>query len=166
MDLNLKFSRLFYLKDCKFAAETTGVDENLINRFRTILVAINSTKKINTSEFRAYAYETAELYISLYKWYFMPPSVHKVLLHGADLMTNFDLPIGYFSEEAQEARNKDFRNIRENHSRKSSRENTNEDILHWLLISSDPVITCARTFLPKKHIAHDSEVMTLFEKEP
>lgn len=92
----------------------------------------------------------------------MPPSVHKVLLHGADLMKHFDLPIGMYSEEAQEARNKDFRNIRENHSRKNSRTNTNEDILHWLLISSDPVISSLRTFFPKKQVDHDAEVMDLF----
>lgn len=77
-------------------------------------------------------------------------------------MMHFDLPIGYFSEEAQEGRNKDFRNIRENHSRKNSRENTNEDILNWLLVSSDPVITRSRTFLPKKHVDHGAEVIGLF----
>lgn len=134
----------------------------MIKRFRTILVAINSTKQINIPEFRRFAYETAELYVKLYSWYYMPPSVHKVLIHGADLMRRFDLPIGYFSEEAQEARNKDFRKIRESHSRKNSRENTNEDILHWLLVSSDPVISCSRTFLPKKHIEHGVDVLDLF----
>lgn len=85
-----------------------------------------------------------------------------MLIHGADLMNRFDLPIGYFSEEAQEGRNKDFRNIRENHSRKNSRENTNQDILHWLLISSDPVISRSRTLFPKKHSNHEPDVMGLF----
>lgn len=152
-------------QDTKFAAETLGVNENLIKRFRTILIAINSTKPINIPAFRAYAYATAVLYIELYHWYFMPPSVHKVLIHGADLMTRFDLPIGYFSEEAQEARNKDFRNIRENHSRKSSRKNTNEDILHWLLLSSDPVINCSRTSFPKKFREYEMDETLLFLDE-
>lgn len=93
----------------------------------------------------------------------MPPSVHKILIHGADLMNCFELPIGTFSEEAQEARNKDFRNVRENNSRKNSRTNTNEDILHWLLISSDPVVSSLRTFKKKKTRFHyDSEQEELF----
>lgn len=93
----------------------------------------------------------------------MPPSVHKVLYHGADIMTHFYLPIGNFSEEAQEARNKDFRKIRESHSRKNSRVNTNEDILHWLLISSDPLISSLRTvFTKKKNVECDVEVENLF----
>lgn len=74
----------------------------------------------------------------------MPASVHKVLFHGEKIIEYFDLPIENFSEEAQEKRNKDFRNIRENHSRKNSRQNSNLDILHWLLISSDPVISAHR----------------------
>lgn len=93
----------------------------------------------------------------------MPPSVHKVLYHGADLIQHFDLPIGNFSEEPQEARNKDFRKIRESHSRKNSRQNTNEDILHWLLISSDPVISSLRTVFPKKQ--YEPEVMNLFVQD-
>lgn len=150
------------LPDCKFAADATGVNENLIIRFRTILIAINSSRRIDIPKFRSYAYETAKLYIHHYHWYFMPPSVHKVLLHGADLMDCFDLPIGTFSEEAQEARNKDFRNVREFNSRKSSRANTNEDILHWLLISSDPVITSLRTFPRKKLFEFDRNQTSLF----
>lgn len=155
----------FYGLDCEFATETTGVNEDLIRRFRTILIAINSSKPLDISKFRSYAYETAQLYVHLYKWYFMPPSVHKVLIHGADIIDTFDLPIGLFSEEAQEARNKDFRNVRENNSRKSSRINTNEDILHWLLISSDPVISSLRTFYPKKPFVYDSEHERLFVEE-
>lgn len=154
-----------YEPDCEFAAKTTGVNENLIRRFRTILIAVNSTKVVDIQKFKLYAYETAQLYVQLYKWYFMPPSVHKVLIHGADLIESFDLPIGIFSEEAQEARNKDFRNVRENNSRKNSRTNTNEDILHWLLISSDPVISSLRTFYPKKHFNFDSEQERFFVEE-
>lgn len=92
----------------------------------------------------------------------MPPSAHKVLIHGADLMNWFDLPIGFFSEEAQEARNKDFRKIREDHSRKNSRTNTNQDIMNWMLVASDPVITSLRTFIPKKSLEFDKDTINLF----
>lgn len=74
----------------------------------------------------------------------MPPSMHKVLIHGADIIKSLNVPIGQLSEEAQEARNKDFKRYRENNSRTSSRIHTNEDIFHFLLISSDPIITKLR----------------------
>ena len=52
----------------------------------------------------------------------MPSSVHKILNHGADIIQYAALPIGMLSKEALESRNKDFRNIREYHTRKMSRE--------------------------------------------
>lgn len=105
------------------------------------------------------------MYVSLYNWYHMPTSVHKVLLHGADIIDSFELPIGNFSEEAQESRNKDFKRIRANHSRKTSRAHTNEDIIHWLLISSDPVISSIRTTYPKKKKELDLDTTQLFAIE-
>ena len=56
-------------------------------------------------KFREYTFETAKLYVELYKWYPMPPTVHEVLLHGGDIINAFELPIGYFTEEAIESRN-------------------------------------------------------------
>ncbi|KAL1489125.1 hypothetical protein ABEB36_014068 [Hypothenemus hampei] len=50
----------------------------------------------------------------------------------------------------------DFKLYREHKSRKCSREKTNEDMLNWFLISSDPVITEERV-LPKKELQHLSE---------
>lgn len=126
---------------------------------------MSSGEKVDVNKFRIYADETAKLYKSLYNWYNMPTSVHKVLVHGAAIINFFNLPIGYFSEEAQEARNKDFRNIREHQTRKSSRENTNEDIIHWLLITSDPLISSMRTIAPKKHLEFEQDVLDLFVSE-
>lgn len=57
---------------------------------------------------------------------------------------------GILSEEASEARNKDFRNIRENNTRKIGRIENNVDILHGLLISSDPHISQIRPKFSKK----------------
>lgn len=80
----------------------------------------------------------------------MPSSVHKILIHGADIIQYFGmLPIGKLSEEASESRNKDFRTYREHHSRKVSRIASNEDILNNLLLSSDPKLALVRPRLPK-----------------
>lgn len=75
----------------------------------------------------------------------MPSSLHKILIHGAKLISNFWFPIGHLSEEASESRNKYFRKYRECRSRRSNRTFANEDILHNLLLSSDPYITDMRS---------------------
>lgn len=89
-------------------------------------------------------------------------TVHKILFHGAQIMEFFDLPIGFYSEEAQESRNKDFKRIRECNTRKTSRIDTNEDIIHGLLVSSDPVINQLRKMPERKPMNYDSEVSALF----
>jgi hypothetical protein len=54
------------------------------------------------------------------------------------------LPISFFSEEAQESRNKDYKRFRLYHSRKTARKETTRDVLNNLLVSSDPVISTLR----------------------
>lgn len=88
--------------------------------------------------------ETVELYVKLYHWYYMSPTVHKYLIHGGEIIKNAIVPIGQLSEDAQEARNKDFRYYRENHTRKFSRLKTNEDLVNNLLVTSDPFISNIR----------------------
>lgn len=58
------------------SADITGVDEELIRRFATILKTISSGFSINIGEFEKYCSETAELYVKKYKWYYMPQSIH------------------------------------------------------------------------------------------
>ncbi|KAK2583955.1 hypothetical protein KPH14_001214 [Odynerus spinipes] len=77
-------------------------------------------------------------------WNHMPPTVHKVLIHGEKIIESFILPIGKFSEETQEVLNKVFRHCREFRARKMLRKSTNEDILNNLLMSSDPRISTLR----------------------
>lgn len=72
-------SRRFF-RDTKFASETTGIDETLMKRFKVILVTLSCGKYVDSVKFAKYATETAELYNKLYKWYYMPVSVHKVIL--------------------------------------------------------------------------------------
>lgn len=71
----------------------------------------------------------------------MPATLHKVLVHGHDIIKHCIIPIGQLSEEAQESRNKDYRNYRERFTRKISRLHTNTDLINRLLITSDPIIS-------------------------
>lgn len=142
-------ARKFFSDPAKTAA-ITGLDSCLIKRFSTILRVIASGEPINNEEFEKFARLTAEMYVELYGWYYMPSSVHKLLLHGAEVIKHFNImPIGKLSEEASEARNKDFKKIREHHSRKFCRKATNEDIFNGLLVSSDPYLSSIRPVLRK-----------------
>lgn len=133
-------ARIFF-ENHKKSAEVTGLDENLIHRFYIILQTISSGYEIDVNKFHEYTMETARKYVSLYLWYNMPTSVHKVLIHGSAVINQAILPIGQLGEEAQEAKNKDFKFIREHRSRKDKAEHTNIDLFNYFLLSSDPIIS-------------------------
>ena len=91
----------------------------------------------------------------------MPTSIHVVLIHGPLIIEWAPLPIGQLSEEAQESRNKDIKRYREHFSRKCSRESTMTDLFHWLLVSSDPLMSSLRSDQPKKNKNLSSEALKL-----
>lgn len=80
----------------------------------------------------------------------MPPTVHKILIHGSIIVKNAMVPIGELSEEAQESKNKDIRRYRESFTRKFNALKVNEDLFHRLLLSSDPYISSYSTKNYKK----------------
>lgn len=106
--LNIRFRILFlgsgttndgnsarrFFKHAEKTAEITGVDITLIKRFGTLLNAMASGHAINVDAFDKFALQTAELFVDLYSWYYMPASVHKMLIHGADIIKHALLPIG------------------------------------------------------------------------
>lgn len=152
-----------FFENAEVSSEITEVDVTLIKRFHTILITISSGYDINLEKFRSFALNTAKHFVNQYPWYIMPPTVHKVLIHGPEVISSALLPIGQLSEEAQEARNKDFKKFRESFSRKCSREKCNEDILNLLLVTSDPVISSIRQLPRKKIRRYPNEVLELIE---
>lgn len=83
--------------------------------------AISSDHKINLTKFREYSIETACKFVQLYPWYYMPTSVHKLLIHGTEIISSSLLPIGQMAEDAQESKNKYIKRFQEDFSRKCSR---------------------------------------------
>lgn len=133
-------------------ARITGVDENLIRQFSVLLETLSSGYAIDSQKFKEFADQTIQIYIENYSWYYMPASVHKILVHGKDIIENFGLlPIGKLSEDAAESRNKDFRTYRQYHARKFSRRATNEDIMNSLILTSDPHLSLNRHKFHRKH---------------
>lgn len=133
-----------FFKNYQVVAKILNVDENLVERFSVILQVISCNRQIDYEAFKKYANDTVNLFVKLYNWKFMPPTVHKVLIHGWEIIKFFGGHIGKFNEEAQEANNKAFREARANKSRLCSAEKNHIDIIHYLLIASDPVISSLR----------------------
>lgn len=134
-----------FFSDIDTTAEITGLNKELIKRFAIILQAISCGETVDAKKFEKFATDTARLFVHCYGWYNMPASIHRLLIHGEKIISNFSIPIGQLSEEASEARNKEFRKYREVYSRKMNRIATNEDVLHHLLVTSDPIISNLRS---------------------
>ncbi|XP_054721404.1 metabotropic glutamate receptor 6-like [Uloborus diversus] len=137
-------SRRFF-GDVNEAAAITGIDLELILRFKIILEVISSGFDINVEQFGMYTMDTAKYYVNLYAWQPMSPTVHKILVHVPSIISHALLPIGQLSEEAAEARKKHFRQYREKFTRKISRKDCNEDVLNRLLLTSDPYLSSVRS---------------------
>lgn len=113
-------SRTFF-EDPALTASITGIKVELIENFATILSVLASGQAIDVEAFKHFCLDTANLYVKHYGWFYMPSSVHRILIHGADIIRQAVLPVGTLSEEPQECRNKDIRHYREQRARKISR---------------------------------------------
>lgn len=141
-----------FFENHEISASILGLDADLLFRVSALLRALMSGIRINGEAFSTFALQTARQYALLYSWYPMSPSLHKLLLHAGTIASGLLLPIGLMSEEAQESRNKDFRNFKSSHSRRIGREEANRDLFCRLLESSDPFVSClrARKKMPRK----------------
>lgn len=137
----MEILREFFFRDPALTSQITGLSEELLRRSNVILRTLSSGFEIDTCKFDEYATDTARILVNEYGWYKMPPSIHKILIHGGEIIKNAILPIGTLSEEAQEALNHQFKYIRQQRTRKRSRLHTAQDILQYLILFSDPYIT-------------------------
>ena len=93
--------------------------------------------KINVEKFREFALDTARELTTMYSWYYIATSVHKILIHAPEIIQRALVSIGELSEEAAKARNKDVRKYRLNHATRILRVATNKDLINRLRLSSD-----------------------------
>lgn len=128
-------------EDPDLFAKCLGLNNQLLRNFRTILIALSCHLPIDPALFKSVCYTTAKIYVSHYAWFPMPATVHKILIHAADIMKNSLLPIGMLGEEASEARNKNYKQYRRDHSRKNNRTANLTDIFNRIMDTSDPIIS-------------------------
>lgn len=122
-------------------AEILGVDMWLVEDLHTILVALSSGLAIDCVRFDELCKSVATKYVQRYKWFYMTVTLHKILMHGRQVIESSPLPIGMLSEQAGESRNKFWRYDREHHTRKLDRKTTILDLFHRALESSDPYLS-------------------------
>lgn len=127
-------------------ADILGLEYWLLDNLHTILVTISSGLEINAEKFGEFCSTTAQKYVASYGWYYMPVTIHKILIHGRDIIKGSSLPLGMLSEQAGETRKKFWRYDREHQTRKMNRVATLTDLLHRALESSDPVVSDYRLF--------------------
>lgn len=58
------------------------------------MIALSCGHNIISETFESYALETAKQFVALYPWFYLPSSVHKILVHGAEIIKSALLPIG------------------------------------------------------------------------
>lgn len=133
-----------FFENPEATSEVTKINIDLLKRLKVILVVLASNHEINPIKFHEYSIKTARLYLEHYSWRNMSPTLHKILVHGKEIIENNLLPLGELSEEAQECKNKDYKIFRLSNTRKNSRLNQNEDLINILLLSSDPFIARLR----------------------
>lgn len=88
-----------FFENSSMSTSITGLDVNLINRFHVILQT-SSGYEINVDKFQDFAIKTARIFVQKYPWYYMPTTIHKLLIHGPQIISSALLPIGELSEEA------------------------------------------------------------------
>ena len=124
-------------------AAICGVPNQLVKNLHIIWSTLASGFAVDPDKFQALCDETRDIYFderSGVSWYNISPTLHKVLVHGGDLIRNCVLPIGLTNEEAGEGNNKILRHVRLFHSRKNSWLDGMADLYHRLMDISDPVI--------------------------
>lgn len=85
--------------------------------------------------------------------------VHGAQVHEADIVKSLPLPVGQLSEDAIESAHKEYKTLKQYHSRKTSRINTNTDIFNLMLISLNPVVTNIQK-KPRKNQTKFNEVVS------
>lgn len=127
--------------DPQLLSTILNIDCTLLTRLYMILIAISCEYTLDPEKFKSYCHDTFKIYLQHYDWFPTPSSFHRLLIHGAEIAAKSPFPLGMMSEEAAEARNKFYRNDRQHHARKTSREDNLRDVFTRQLVSSDPIIS-------------------------
>ena len=121
-------------------ARICGVSTHLVSNLDVISRTLASGLSIDADKFGDFCDETLAEYMDSCGWYNIPPTLHKILVHGKDIIKATPLPIGRTSEEGSESNTKFCRKYYKHHTRKVSSGEALEDLFNRLMDVSDPVV--------------------------
>lgn len=75
-----------FFENHDLSSSITGIDAEIIKSFKVVLQTISSGYYINIEKFEAYTKKTAKLFVNKYPWYYMPTTVHNILLHDPKII--------------------------------------------------------------------------------
>ena len=121
-------------------AAICGVSTMLVSNLDVIRRTLASGQDIDPEKFHSFCKETLDEYMTSAKWYNIPPTLHKVLVHGKEIIKATPMPVGWTSEEGSKSNTKFAHRFHTNHTRKTSQEDTMSDLFNRLMDISDPVV--------------------------
>ncbi|CAG9804114.1 unnamed protein product [Chironomus riparius] len=138
-----KLCRVAFNNPDKLAA-ALELDVDLIKNLSIILKVLNSHEDIDHEKFGDFCKNTYKLIVSLYPWYKLPATIHKILAHSSDIIMILPLSPGCFGEEGGESHNYFYKLARLMNARKTSRKENLMDVFYRAMDASDPVLSTKR----------------------
>ena len=151
------FKRLSSDHNRQFLVEL--VEEDLRPRFSQALLylfslvkVVNSAKRhVNTERIRVLGLISYFNFVTIFPWCLVSPSVHRILGHSWEVMTNnMSYGLGNVSEEGLESINKFIRHLRTRGARKTSTVHNFTDVFGHLWDRSRPILTAIERKISKK----------------
>ena len=126
-------------------SEECDVPIEFIEGLWNVYVAITSHTYIYPQAFGAYCESVLEIYFSKLNWYRMIPSVHKILVHGQELLEELEkeaptVTPGQLSEEPSEHFNKLLKNDEIGHAPQNNRMKRLKAMSDRGIERSDPIV--------------------------
>ncbi|XP_043594112.1 uncharacterized protein LOC122572761 [Bombus pyrosoma] len=110
-------------QETQILANTTGVNINLPQNLRTIIITIFCQFSIDLKKFKLHYFHNAKLFKKTSSWYPMPQTIYKILIHSRQIFNNAFYSQGYLAENAAESKNKFYKYDRQFHACKNSCKN-------------------------------------------
>lgn len=71
----------------------TSFDQNILYYFYIVLITISCEHCVDVEKFKIFCEKTFLLYVNTYPWYPISPTVHKILVHGWQIMNSSLVPV-------------------------------------------------------------------------
>jgi hypothetical protein len=157
--------------NCDVFAECLGFDneeKELISKMHTILMCFSCHFRISVNKFKEFCRDFFHLWVKKFAWHPMSSTLHKLIVHGHQIIQHSSIPLGYLTEESAESSNKLYRAARINHALKTSREITTHDVFHRRMVESSPAISLKFAYrsMEEKLLNLPIEVVRLLDLSP